>query len=299
MCNPNAQFLWMLVAVQPLILRSALLSLHYARREKVMHSSSRERSSSAASIYTGAILRACRPHLCGPCMPRKVQDRTHLPLLKWGRDSEGVKALPPPAPPPLDPSSSLWQGWRRWCSSLKVCGCRCATLDPTLQPTPRRRRTSRRHSRRARLRDSCAQRRRRQRRQRQGQPSRQRRGAPGPPPWLSPGPVCAVEAEAAAAVLGSCRPVQAPSPLLLRWRRRDRGRPGQHPKSTLWTRMSDLSWHWFPRREDAKPGRRFYVPNSPPQYDSILDILCILDISCILDILCIFYILCIFIFFVY
>jgi hypothetical protein len=82
----------MLADVQSLILRSPLLSLHYARHEKAMRSSARGRSSFVASIYTGAILRACRRE----------------------------------------------------------------PLDPRLRPTPRRRRTSRRHSRRARLRDSCA-----------------------------------------------------------------------------------------------------------------------------------------------
>ena len=109
--------------------------------------------------------------------------RPHAPPTAQMREGlRGSEGFAPSCSSSLDPSSSLWQGWRRWCSSLEVCGCRCATLDPTLQPTPRRRRTSRRHSRRARLRDSCAQRRQRQRRQRQGQPSRQRRGAPGPPP---------------------------------------------------------------------------------------------------------------------
>jgi hypothetical protein len=57
-------------------------------------------------------------------------------------------------------------------------------------------------------------------------------------------------------------PRQPPQPCLLRRRRRDR-EPLQGPQAlmTRRTTTSLVSQHLVPTRQDAKPGRRFYVPN--------------------------------------
>jgi hypothetical protein len=117
LCESNSQFSRVLVAVQSFTRRSPLIFLPLTRagvlmhnaREKAMRSSALGSSSSVASKRVGAILRACRRE--PSCMQRNTARASHC-----SNDGGNESFVTGPfSPPPLDPSSSLWQGWRRWC----------------------------------------------------------------------------------------------------------------------------------------------------------------------------------------
>ena len=65
----------------------------------------------------------------------------------------------------------------------------------------------------------------------------------------------------------------APAPRILRRRRRHRGHPQGSPPGMKWRMIrTNLSSQRIPRREDTRPGRRFYVLNK--HFNCIFGIFC-------------------------
>ncbi len=63
-------------------------------------------------------------------------ERPHAPPTARMRERVQALARAPSPPPPLDPSSFLWQGLLRWCCSSKYAIAGVAALDPRPRPTP-------------------------------------------------------------------------------------------------------------------------------------------------------------------
>jgi hypothetical protein len=63
-----------------------------------------------AHALNAAAVRMCRSVPCGPCMRRKVRDRT---CLGWERERNPNSPVPPLPPTPLPPPSSGRVGWRK------------------------------------------------------------------------------------------------------------------------------------------------------------------------------------------
>ena len=103
-------------AVLPRALLRAPLRSARARTRTRTHAharaplSARARAPLSARARNAAAVRMCRSVPCGPCMRRKVRDRT---CLGWERERNPNSPVPPLPPTPLPPPSSGRVGWRK------------------------------------------------------------------------------------------------------------------------------------------------------------------------------------------
>ena len=254
MCNANAQFSRVLVAVQSLTLRSPLLFLPltcarvlmHDAREKAMRSSARCSRSSVASMRAGAISgRAGEIPVAHACSERSKTARASncsneggsegfaplsssspYPPPLSGRVTEVMQVAPSKRPPVLQPSTHApplpnppppqppGPPPELVCAAAAAAATVEVTADGVALPPAA------------------------------GGHAPPLPPPPGPPRWQgpSPGPVCAVAAEAEAVAVGPRPPRPPPPPRLLQRRLWDRGqRQRMQARMTRRTRMSHLS----------------------------------------------------------